>query len=97
MNEQSVGSNSIPKGPSELPEVYGRLRRAEACAEQLQMLIGQLSERLAPVTRAQSPEAGSALKSVGYSAPLAAQIDTLADRLASSISTAESVLSRLEI
>lgn len=97
MNEQAIGVSEIPKGPSDIPEVYGRLRRAETLAEQLSMLLSQLNERLTPVTRAQSPEGATALKQVGYSVPLAAQIDSMADRLASSISTVESVLSRLEI
>jgi len=97
MNAQSGIASNFAAEPKESPEVYARLHRAEACAEQLSMLVSQLNERLTPVTRAQAPEAGTAIKQVGYSVPLAAQIDSLADRLSSSMSVVESILSRLEV
>lgn len=97
MNAQSGIASSFAAEPKESPEVYSRLHRAETCAEQLSMLVSQLNERLTPVTRAQSPEGATALKQVGYSVPLAAQIDSLADRLSTSLSLVESILSRLEI
>ncbi len=97
MNAQSVGSSGIPAGPSDLPEVFSRLRRAESCAESVSMLISQLNERLASVSREQGPSACASLKEVKCGAPLAGQIDALADRLYSAAETLESVMARLEI
>jgi hypothetical protein len=97
MSAQPIGINSTPAGTSDLPEVFSRLHRAESCAESLCMLISQLNDRLASVSREQAPAGGTGLKEVKCGAPLARQIDSLADLLYSAAETLESVIARLEI
>ncbi|MEE4087533.1 hypothetical protein [Pseudomonas viridiflava] len=80
-------------------EVIGVLRRAENCADSLIGCMERLEKSLGVVLRPHdiSVSSGSDQKSVGYSTPLAQQIDSLSDRLQRCIYMVNSVQDRIEI